>query len=1040
MSERGANDFRERARVEADRYGPDPWIFVRELLQNARDAGARAVVITVSHTRGPERSEGVGAQPRGPETTKTVSHPRGPERSEGVGAQPRGSERGQTVIHCRDDGEGMSYEHARRYLFSLYASSKEDRANQVGRFGVGFWSILRFDPTRITIRSCPRGPNDGGPWQVVLDGELQHAERAGVDMKPGTEIVLERPAGDGADERRVFEAAQQNARFLCLRDDPDTPLPITVNGRPVNAKFTLAPPSSAFRRGHVRGVVGLGNAPRVELFSRGLRVRSAACLDDLLTNAGHTGHSRVRFPELPGGLAPQALLESDGLELLLSRSDARDTRTLRRLVKLGQSELRQLVERQLARIRPPGIGERLAGLMRRLAGESTWWRALLGAATGAVLAVVVAQLLWPNQVGLGLGFGDAGAVGADTAGPDRTRYGDLRKRYHGPQVSELDPAAAEPLALRYAPATARPYFAAVIIERVSGDAGGIAPLTSERYPGAVCSRDCIEVALPVDARGGDELPIPIPSGHRLDVESLVFEADHSEAAIGDSVLAGPKRVFLSAAGEAVLVVDWSIEGTLRYRTGPGSIVTTPPRSDGALPSDLHREARALRELPLDSRLDAAIDLVRGRVSYETSAAVAEQHQRAAAAGEDFVTRTLEIGAGDCDVQNGLLVAFLHAADVDARLAVGWVGHRGRVSAWLHAWVEYLDGDGRWRVADATARAAGEASTIAGLPPAPEDVAVGTLGQASDDSGEASTPTDPIVATPGPGGQAPTTPSPDASPAVLEPSSTPPILLELVAKPWVPWLALGSGVLGLLGLGLSLSRRTARRFNLDEGGDLSSLLQGALAQPAAFRHLPSLFHRRLIPLRGGAAISLNRARALASEGRLYAGREQTEISRNAQRRGVPLLDVETPEGRTVAASLGAVDLDRWGLRLGRASESPALALVAGYLREHNERWRCAALVGLGGRVATLDLRSLGSTRKIGDRLVLVDAQDPWLVEAERLRPTRPHAAAFTLLDHLLDHLDLGPERRARLLAPLAAEALRETARLDEPDAHGENDHA
>ncbi|WP_181234104.1 sacsin N-terminal ATP-binding-like domain-containing protein, partial [Enhygromyxa salina] len=369
MSDPGANDFRERARVEADRYGPDPWIFVRELLQNARDAGATSVQIEIADRDG------------------------------------------STRISCVDDGEGMGYEHARRYLFSLYASSKEDRANQVGRFGVGFWSILRFDPTRITIRSSPRAREDGGPWQVTLDGALQHAERAQIQMGPGTQVVLVRPAGDGADERRVFEAAHQNARFLGLRDDPDTPLPITVNGRSVNDTFALSPPSSSFRRGHVRGVVGLGTAPRVELFSRGLRVRSAACLDDLLTNAGHTSHSRVRFPELPGGLAPQALLESDGLELLLSRSDARDTRSLRRLVRLGQNELRQLVEHQLARIRPPGIGERLAGLMRRLAGDSTWWRATLGAMAGAVLAVVLAQLLWPEEYGL-TGLSGGGGSGS----------------------------------------------------------------------------------------------------------------------------------------------------------------------------------------------------------------------------------------------------------------------------------------------------------------------------------------------------------------------------------------------------------------------------------------------------------------------------------------------------------------------------------------------------------------------------------------------------------------------------------------------------
>jgi hypothetical protein len=99
---------------------------------------------------------------------------------------------------------------------------------------------------------------------------------------------------------------------------------------PVNARFELPAPSSAFRRGSVRGVVGLGTAARVELFSRGLRVRAAASLADFTAGGGrHTGRSRVQFAELPGRLAPQALLESDALELLLSRSDARENKALR---------------------------------------------------------------------------------------------------------------------------------------------------------------------------------------------------------------------------------------------------------------------------------------------------------------------------------------------------------------------------------------------------------------------------------------------------------------------------------------------------------------------------------------------------------------------------------------------------------------------------------------------------------------------------------------------------------------------------------------
>lgn len=1004
VSERAASDFRERARVEADRYGPDPWIFVRELLQNARDAGASRVVIAVDE--------------------------------DGT----------RTRISCRDDGEGMGYAHAKRYLFSLYASSKESRANQVGRFGVGFWSILRFEPERITIRSRPRDPGHGGGWQIQLSGDLRHAVHTELPdgaMEPGTEIHLERAATDGADARRVREAAVQNARFLGMRDEPDTPLPVVVNGRAINLEFGLPAPSSSFRRGRVRGVVGLGSAPRVELFSRGLRVRSAACLDDLLTASGHTDHSRVRFPELPGGLAPQALLESDGLELLLSRSDARDNRTLRRLVKLGQQELRHLVEHQLAQVRPPGIGERIAGAFRRLAGESTWWRAVLGAMCGALLAVVVARLIWPNP-GARAGVSSQ----ATTQASDRTRYGDLSKRYNGPQVSVLDASAAEPVALAYTPPSARPYFAALIIDRVGGRSVLAPDELDTPYPAFTCRDACLTIELPVAEDAGEALRIPVPSGHRLEVESVSY--------VGLNQSAFPTQVWLSDAGEAVLALDGDapggVAGVLRYRTGPGSALAIPARARERLPAELQAEAEALHGLERDERVSAAIDLVRERVAYQTSSSVAAQHDRASKAGTDFVTRTLEIGAGDCDVQNGLLVAVLHAADVDARLAVGWVGHAGGVSAWLHAWVEYLGEDGRWRVADATARGSASGERVAGLPAPADDVAVGGRVELPElpESGDAPTSEQPLIGETGEVGEevgevgerpdgrsvddaASDAPTEDADGDRSLVERLPPSLRALTREPWVPWAALGSGLLGLLLLVGSLRRRTARRVHLDEGGDLSSLLQGALAQPAAFRHLPSLFHRRLIPLRGGAAISLNRARTLAADGRLYVGRERTQLCRRARARGVTLLDAETPEGRTVAASLAAIDLDRWGGRLDRARELPTLSQIAAHVRDHGESWRLLVLQDHGGRITSLDLRPLlgaWAGRASGDRLVLIDAGDPWLEEAEALRERAPNTACFALLDHILDHLDYAPERRARLLAPLAALALAEAAKRGE----------
>src|SRR5262245_50635106 len=300
--------FRERARIEAERYGSDPWVFLRELLQNARDAGARRVDVTAVEEGGTAR------------------------------------------VACRDDGCGMSFEHARRYLFTLYASSKEGEPGAAGRFGVGFWSILRFDPARIRVRSWPER---GAPWEVELDGGLARSqERVAPRGGRGTEIVLERPAGDGALARRVRDAVWQSARFLCRRDDPGRPLAVRVNGEILAARFELPAPSARFRKGRVRGAVGLGPEARVELFAQGLRVRSASALEDLLAPEGASGETRVSFPAIADGVAPQAILDGEGLEPLLARSDVRETRALRRLVALAREELRRLVERQIDALRP----------------------------------------------------------------------------------------------------------------------------------------------------------------------------------------------------------------------------------------------------------------------------------------------------------------------------------------------------------------------------------------------------------------------------------------------------------------------------------------------------------------------------------------------------------------------------------------------------------------------------------------------------------------------------------------------------------------
>ena len=1066
MADAAPGDFRARARAEADRYGPDPWVFVRELLQNARDAGARNVAFTAETVDGVWR------------------------------------------LHCRDDGEGMSYEHARRYLFALYASSKEQRRDQVGRFGVGFWSILRFEPRRIVIRSRPRlsagtgpsahGPEDS-PWELELSGDLESATRRTPTMEPGTELLLERPAPDAELERHVFEAAWQNARFLATRDHPELPLRITVNGRSANARFELPAPSSAFRRGSVRGVVGLGSAARVELFSRGLRVRAAASLADFSAGGGrHTGRSRVQFAELPGRLAPQALLESDALELLLSRSDARENKALRRLIRLAERELGRLISRQLDAVRPFAWWRRLWLALRLRLRESLALRTALAAAAGAIVALIVAWSLWGEHVFARLradlafltGDSDA-ALAVGSAGDLSPRYTDLGRLYRGPQVDVLS-GSGVPVDLSYTPPEVRHYFSALTLERFdqAGQDAAADPSRLGPYAGADAStctappnctaadgtacteltHGCTAVALVVESPAG-VLRLPVPTGHRVDPTSVrLTPRQQPDSALRPELLATP-------ADEPALLLREPTRGTLRYTTVPAAppISAAPPTSSGLLPPELRLGAEAQRGRPVAQRVQAMLELTRDLVVYSNAPDIAAQHQAPELRELHFIDRTLQIGAGDCDMQNALLVVLLQDAGVPARMAIGFVGQDGRTNSWLHAWAEYRDGDGPWQIADASASAS--PLVLPGPRPVPADSNPQPVPSDSNPVPSDSNPapadsnSEPVPAdsTPVPADSNPapadSTPAPaDSNPApadsnpvpadsnpvpvpadsqtplppALDPNAPPPThtqpaprpLASPIARLWIGRTALLAMAGALLGLLMLVTRRTRRQLALDTGHDLSRLLQGALQQPEAFRSVPAVFQRPLVPTARGRALSLDEARALASQGHLYRTRGNSELARRAVAGGAHVLEDSIPEARTVADALGAVDLDPWDPILAEsdASATPLLTAVNAALRDADERIHVLAVAGASEEVKSLDLAPLHlrGTPWHRRRVVAVARDNPWIRDAAAAMPTRPRAAVFSALDYLCERLGLAAERRAQILHHAARAAILEAA--------------
>src|SRR5262245_27150488 len=107
----------------------DPYAFLRELVQNSMDAGATAIEVTLN--RSPE---------------------------------------GEVRTSVSDDGTGMTPPVIEESLLTLFSSSKEGDSTKIGKYGVGFISVLALEPDGVAIETwC-----NGGAWRVRLSSDHQY--------------------------------------------------------------------------------------------------------------------------------------------------------------------------------------------------------------------------------------------------------------------------------------------------------------------------------------------------------------------------------------------------------------------------------------------------------------------------------------------------------------------------------------------------------------------------------------------------------------------------------------------------------------------------------------------------------------------------------------------------------------------------------------------------------------------------------------------------------------------------------------------------
>lgn len=649
MTARGY-DFRKWIEAGYRDYGKDPWFFIRELAQNSRDAGAKSVWVKIGYTSAREEA-----------------------------------------LVFEDDGRGMSYDHAVRYLFRLYASSKTNEKYAAGLFGIGFWTVLRFNPKKVIIESW----NKKEQWGVEVDvGEDLTTTRTSGGLKHrGTRITLiraPRETSPGEFSGKTRAALVRYCSYLRRNTRKAERLPVYFSGEDITSEMKLpGPVSMKFRTDFVEGAVGLGSQPRVQLYARGLPVWEGTSLEELSHVPPTQSAAKKQYQQEMGlgqGLAPVFLLNGYHLEVNISRKRVIDNRNLQKVRKTAENALAQMVEAAADSISP-------RGLLRQFLDTIKHRMTSVFRSFSKTLLVSLLVIL-PLEVILLRSFYNTQEK--KTPITSFTLQADQR-HYSGASVRVAD--TGDPLELSYHP-DINTWFKLFTADEYHISSGFLQTKDEkEDVPMASlnCSQDSIWIELKILETGKIFLPQPVG-----------FAVESSSLKLNRTPLTG---VQYYPTGEVKVSIP--SRGTIRYRCCP--VETRELRSllaaqqeklvllpeDFSLPESVERQLRNSVHLGIKDKVKTAIRLTGAVLKYDDSVDTAQKYDKFSES-RDWFQKVSTIGAGDCDILNGVTTLFLRKMGVPAQLVVGFVGKKGNVLPGLHAWTEYIDNDNLdrgWNIVD-----------------------------------------------------------------------------------------------------------------------------------------------------------------------------------------------------------------------------------------------------------------------------------------------------------------------------------------------------
>ncbi len=216
----------------------DRFAFYRELIQNAIDAGTEAIDVELQHDPSAEHIQ----------------------------------------IRVRDHGEGMTREVIEDRLLVLFRSTKEHDDDKIGKFGIGFASVLAIGPRVVRVDSVRDGARNVLHLHPDLSFEIFDG---GAANKTGTAVELEIPLQvDGliefvASSRGALETWCQHATVpihFVHRAATGEELTRERIDRPLGLSNALIQVEAVSRDQGMRAVVGLSDdgEPYAGFFNHGL--------------------------------------------------------------------------------------------------------------------------------------------------------------------------------------------------------------------------------------------------------------------------------------------------------------------------------------------------------------------------------------------------------------------------------------------------------------------------------------------------------------------------------------------------------------------------------------------------------------------------------------------------------------------------------------------------------------------------------------------------------------------------------------------------